>query len=62
MGVAWLMNRALAPATGHPVAFGLHPFLLAGAFAITLLIVLAAAWLPAERAARIEVREALRYE
>jgi len=50
------------PATGHPVEFGFHPVLLAGSFAGALLLVLAAAGMPAERAARLDLQSALKYE
>lgn len=59
---AYLIHLATMPATGHPVEFGFHPVLLAGSFAGALLLVLAAAGLPAERAARLDLVNALKYE
>ncbi|MCO6454476.1 MAG: ABC transporter permease [Pirellulaceae bacterium] len=60
--VAWLINLSTMPVTGHAVEFVLRPGLWVGGLAAGLLIVLAAAWLPAERAARLELTEALHYE
>jgi putative ABC transport system permease protein len=59
---AYLIHLATMPATGHPVEFGLRPVLLVSSFAGALLLVLAAAGLPAERAARLELVKALQYE
>ena len=60
--VAYLINLATMAALGHPVAFGLHPVLtlasLGGAFAIVLI----AALIPAQRAARLNLLAALQYE
>jgi len=60
--VAYLINLATMAALGHPVAFGFHPVLtlasLGGAFAIVLL----AALIPAQRAARLNLLAALQYE
>jgi putative ABC transport system permease protein len=61
-GVAYLIHLATLPAIGHPVAFVFRPGLLAGAFVAALAIVVAAAWFPAERAAKLELLEALKYE
>lgn len=62
VGVSWLMNQATARVTGHPVEFGFHPLLLAGCLAAGFLIVLGAGLIPAERAARLQLAEALQYE
>lgn len=59
---AYVMNVATMPSIGHPVEFGFRPFLLAGALFGALAITLAAAWIPAQRAARIDVVKALHYE
>jgi putative ABC transport system permease protein len=62
IAVAYVMNLAMTPLLGHPIAFGSHPWFdlatLAGALAITL----AAAWIPARRAANLNVLTALHYE
>ena len=60
--VAWLINLCTQPLTGQPVEFGINVWLVAAANAMALVIVLAAAWLPAERAVRLEPSEALAYE
>ncbi len=62
LGLAYLINLATMTAIGHPVEFQVHPPLLAGSFVGASLIVLLAAWLPAERAARLNLTEALQYE
>jgi putative ABC transport system permease protein len=61
IAVAYLINLATYPITGHPVAFVFHPLLLGGSFLVGLAVVAIAAWLPAERAARLELSQALRY-
>jgi putative ABC transport system permease protein len=62
LGVAYLINRATMPTTGHPVEFAFHPLLLLGSFLAAFAMVVLAAWGPAERAARLELRRALQYE
>jgi putative ABC transport system permease protein len=60
--VAWLINLCTQPLVGQPVEFGISAALTIAASAMALVIVLAAAWLPAERAVRLEPGEALAYE
>lgn len=62
VGIAYLINLATMQAIGHPIPFGWHPYLLAGSFAGAVTLVLAAALIPAERAARLALAEALQYE
>ena len=62
VAVAYLINLSTETFTGHPVQFGFHPLLLLAIFAASFAIVLAAAWLPAERAARLELVKTLQYE
>ena len=62
LAVAWVINVATLPDTGHPVEFVIHPLLIGGSLAAALAIVLAVAWMPAERAARLELIDALHYE
>jgi putative ABC transport system permease protein len=47
---------------GHEVAFILRPALFFGALLVGLLLVIAASWIPAERAARLKLAAALHYE
>jgi putative ABC transport system permease protein len=58
--VAYLINLAMLPVTGHSVGFTLHPWLLVGGLVIGLLVVSLAAWLPANRASRLDLPTALR--
>ena len=60
IGVAYLINLAMLPVTGHAVGFTLHPWLLVGGLIIGLLVVSFAAWLPANRASRLDLPTALR--
>jgi putative ABC transport system permease protein len=62
VGVAYCINLSTYPATGHAVEFAFHPLLLVGCFVMGKAIVVLAAWAPAERAARLTLAEALRYE
>jgi len=60
--VAYVINLAMMPSFGHPVVFNMHEDLLLGTFVGSLIIVLIAAIIPARRATRINVVEALHYE
>ncbi|MDA1053533.1 MAG: FtsX-like permease family protein [Planctomycetota bacterium] len=60
--VAYLINLSTLPTTGHAVLFVFRPWLLVVCFAAAYVIVLAAAYLPAERAARLKLSDALQYE
>jgi putative ABC transport system permease protein len=59
---AYVMNLSSLPLLGHAPTFALHPSLLAVCFCVGLVVILAAAWLPAERAARLNLLIALQYE
>jgi len=59
---AYVMNLSSLPLLGHAPTFALHPALLAVCFGTGLAVILAAAWLPAERAARLNLLIALQYE
>lgn len=59
---AYVMNLSSVPLLGHAPAFALHPSLLAICFGIGMFVILLAAWLPAERAARLKLLIALQYE
>ncbi len=60
VAVAYLINVAMMPTLGHPVHFGLHPSLMFGGFAAGLAVVAFAAWFPSNRAAKLDLLEALR--
>jgi len=59
---AWVMNIATMPSIGHPVECGFRPWLVLGALGGSLAICVVAAWIPARRAARLDVVQALHYE
>lgn len=62
IGMAYMMNIATAPVTGHLVTFVFHPVLWVGGPLAALCVVLLAAWFPALRASRLGPAQALRYE
>jgi len=60
--MAFALSRSMMPLLGYPVPFVLHPVFLVGCFITGLGLVLVAALLPAERAARLDLLIALQYE
>ena len=62
VNTAYIISLCTMPLLGYPIAFSLHWTLLAGSFAVAFVIVLLAAWMPAERAARLNLLIALHYE
>lgn len=60
--IARLINLSTLPTTGHAIPFVFRPWLLVICFAAAFVIVLGAAYLPAERAARLKLSDALQYE
>ncbi|NLX97622.1 MAG: ABC transporter permease [Rhodopirellula sp.] len=62
VGVAYLVYLATTPVTGHTVEFIFRPAMLGGSLAVALAIVIASAWIPAVRAARLKPSEALHYQ
>ena len=60
VAIAYLINLATLSVIGHPVPFALHPWLMGGSFVGGLLVIAAAACVPAERAARLELALAIR--
>ncbi len=60
--IHYVINLTTMPVTGHAVLFTIYPWLLAGAPIFELLVVVVAAMVPAERAARLNVSSALQYE
>lgn len=59
---AYVMNLCSAQLLGHAPQFALHASLLVGCVVVGLVVILAAAWIPAERAARLKLLIALQYE
>jgi putative ABC transport system permease protein len=62
LGLAFLINLVALPSMGHPIVFSVKPMLLVGSLLGGYAIVILAAWIPAERAARLKLTEALHYE
>ena len=59
---AYVISLSMVTMLGYPIAFALHPWLFAGCFLGTMILVLLASLLPAERAARLDLLIALQYE
>jgi putative ABC transport system permease protein len=59
---SWTMNLCSIPLFGKAVSFSIHPWLLLSCFAGGLFVILLSAWIPAERAARLNLLIALQYE
>jgi putative ABC transport system permease protein len=62
IALAYLMNLGTQPLIGQPVAFHLDGWFVATCFGAALVIAVLAALLPARRAARLQVVQALQYE
>jgi putative ABC transport system permease protein len=60
MGIAYLINLATYGVTGHVIEFQFRPAFSLGAIAIGLVTIIVAAWIPAERASRVELGGMLR--
>ena len=60
--LSWLNNLSAIPLLGHPIGVEVHPVWLMASVAAALAITLAAAWLPAQRAARLELIVGLQCE
>jgi putative ABC transport system permease protein len=60
--VAYLINLSTYTATGHRIEFVFRPGLATASFVVALAMALAASLIPAERASRIRLASALRYE
>jgi putative ABC transport system permease protein len=59
---AYVMNICYAQLLGHAPQLSLHPSLVATCVLAGFIVILAAAWIPAERAARLKLLIALQYE
>jgi putative ABC transport system permease protein len=60
VAIAYLINLATLPMTGHAVEFKLHSELLVGSVVAGMIVVALAAWIPANRAARLDLPTTLR--
>jgi putative ABC transport system permease protein len=61
VAIAYLINVATVNVIGHIIAFNFHPGLMAGSFVAGLVVVAAAAWFPADRAAKLNLQTALSF-
>ncbi|HEY4233259.1 MAG TPA: FtsX-like permease family protein [Lacipirellulaceae bacterium] len=59
--IAYLISLATVHVIGHMVAFNIHPDLMAGSFVAGLIVIGAAAWFPADRAAKLNLQTALSF-
>jgi putative ABC transport system permease protein len=59
---SYTINLSSIPLFGHAADFAMHPVLVLACFAVGMAIILIAAWIPAERAARLNLMIALQYE
>jgi len=59
---SYTINLSSIPLFGHAADYVLHPSLVLACFATGMAIILLAAWIPAERAARLNLMIALQYE
>jgi putative ABC transport system permease protein len=59
---SYTINLSSIPLFGHAAVFAMHPSLVLSCFAVGMAIILIAAWIPAERAARLNLMIALQYE
>ncbi|MCE9527343.1 MAG: ABC transporter permease [Planctomycetales bacterium] len=62
LGIAWVINLAMEPSFGRPIEFTLHPLLMLFALFGSMLITFIAAAIPAQRAAGVDLAQALHYE
>ena len=60
VSVAYVINVAMMPVLGRPVQFVFHPLLLMGGLVAGFAVVALAAWFPSDRAARLDLLEAVR--
>jgi putative ABC transport system permease protein len=57
--IAYLISMTSYSFSGHAITFAMHPALVLGGMALGFLVVLAAAWSPARRAARLPIVKTL---
>lgn len=62
IGTAYIMNLATLPLLGHVIAFRVSPGFVAGCAALALVVAVLASLLPARRARRLHIIQALHYE
>ena len=60
--ISYEINLTTMPVTGHDIQYQIHPWLLIGALLFEISVVVVAAMIPAERAARLNLSTALQYE
>jgi putative ABC transport system permease protein len=62
VGMSYIMNLATRPLIGHEIPFRVSPGFVAGCAGLALVVAVLASLLPARRAARLHVIQALHYE
>lgn len=62
MTTAFTISLTTMPMLGYQIHFSVDPWLVIGCFVFALVIVAVASWVPAKRAAGLDLLEALKYE
>ena len=62
VGMSYIMNLATRPLIGHVIPFRVSPGFVAACAGLALVVAVLASLLPARRAARLHVIQALHYE
>jgi putative ABC transport system permease protein len=60
--IAYIISLSAFSILGHNIVFELRPLLILGSLLFGMLVVLIAALIPAERAARLKLSAAMHYE
>lgn len=62
LAIAYIINLAMEPSYGRPIAFNYHPVLMFSTLTGAMIVTVIAAAIPARRAARVDLAQALHYE
>lgn len=62
LAIAYIINLAMGPTLGRPIEFNYHPVLMFSTLIGAMIVTVIAAAIPARRAARVDLAQALHYE